>query len=84
MHGLLEGVERDQPQRRLERVLGGSRPALLREEPGQGLEREFAQPLSLGHEPVLEERAAEGEALQEVAPIESGRPRQGVHVTRPG
>ena len=83
MHGLLERVERDQPERRLQGVLGGPGPALLREQLGQGLEGELPQPVSLGHEPVLEERAAEGEALQELAPVESGRPRQGIHVTHP-
>jgi hypothetical protein len=70
VHGLLERVERDQPQRRAKGRPGCSRPALLREQPREGLQRQLPQPLALGHEPVLEQGPAEGEALQELAPVE--------------
>jgi hypothetical protein len=68
--GLLERVNGEQSQRRAKRRAGGALPALLGEQPREGFERQLPQPLPLGHEPVLEQRAAEGEALQEVAPVE--------------
>ena len=84
MDGLLERVEGDQPQGRPEGAIAVFPSALLlREKLGQGLERQFPQPLALGHEPVLEQRAAEGEAGQEVTLVEIDRLGQRVRVTGP-
>lgn len=63
---LLKRIERDQSQRRPERILCSSGLTLPGKQPGQGLDCQLPQPLSLGHEPVLEERPTEGEALQKV------------------
>ena len=83
VHGFLERVESDQPQRCLERVPGGSRrPALLSEQPGQRLDRQLSQSRALGHQPVLEERAAEGKTLHEVTPVERHSPRERPRIPR--
>jgi hypothetical protein len=73
MHGLLQGVEREQPHRRLDGALGGRRPRLVGQQPRQGLQRHLAEPLSLRDQPLLEERLAHGEAQEEVAAVELGR-----------
>ena len=76
MHRLLERVEGQQLEPGLDRRLVGPRPALVGEEPRQGVRSELPQPLPLRHQPLLEEGPLEGEALQEVPPVEGNRLRQ--------
>ena len=42
----------------------------------EGAVGHFVQPLALGKKPVLERRLLDGEPLQQIAPIESGRVRE--------
>ena len=60
MNRLLQWIKRDQPERGLEGGLGLRRPLLMSEELRQGVHGQLPQPLSLGDQPVLEQRAAEG------------------------
>src|SRR5262249_15613075 len=73
MGRLLERIEREQPQRALDRRFRRPGCALMREESGQGSDGHLVQALSLAEEPVLERSLLDGEAIQEVASIEGGR-----------
>ena len=72
MGRLLEGIEGEKPERGLDGWLGGAGRALLGEQPSQSPERDFVQPLALSQEPVFERRLLDGEALEQVALVESG------------
>ena len=50
--------------------------ALGEVEHARGAVGHFVQPLALGKKPVLERRLLDGEPLQQIAPIESGRVRK--------
>src|SRR5262249_6625431 len=69
MGRLLQRIERDEPERGLEGALERRRPLLMSEKLGQGLHGQLSQAVSLSDQPVLEERSAEGEALEEIAAI---------------
>ena len=73
VHGLLQRVEREQAKRRLHCGCGGAARALVSKPPRERFERQFAQPLSLRHEPVLEDRLGHAEPRQQVAAIEPDR-----------
>jgi len=73
IHGLLQRIERDQPQRRLQRGVSSPRGPLTCQQLREGAERQFAQPLPLGHQPVLEMSATEREALEEITAIQADR-----------
>jgi hypothetical protein len=73
VHGLLQRIEREQPQRRPDGAFRAGGPGLVGQEPGQGLQRNLAEPLALGHQPVLEQRLGRSEAEEQVAPIERRR-----------
>lgn len=73
MHGLLERIEGEEPEGGLYRGVHLPGLALLREEPGQDLERQLPQPLALGQEPFLEGRGVHGKAREQVAAVERRR-----------
>ena len=54
MGHFLQGIEAEQPQRRLDRRFGGPELHTVREQPGQRLEGELVQALPLGAQPLLE------------------------------
>jgi hypothetical protein len=70
MARLLERVEGEQAQRRLDRRFVGSRPALVSQEPREPLESRLSKPLPLEHEPFLEQGFLDGEPLEEIALVE--------------
>ena len=70
MDRLLQGVEREQPQGRPHRLISPAALAVMGEQPGERLERQLAQPLALGEEPLLERWRGPAESLEQVAPIE--------------
>ena len=72
MGRLLQGVEGEEPQPRLQRRLHRARGALVLEQLRQRLERDLAQTLALREEPLLERRLVKGEAFQELAAVEGG------------
>src|SRR5206468_11707024 len=80
MNRLLQWIECDEPERRLDGGLERRRPLLMSEELRQGVHGQLPEPVSFGDQPVLEERSAEGHALKEVAAIERGGSRQGLLV----
>ena len=73
VHGLLQGIQPEQPHRRLNGVLRGRGLALLGQQPRQGLQRHLPQPLPLGDEPLLEQRLVHREAQQQVPAVQLGR-----------
>jgi hypothetical protein len=73
VHALLQGIQPEQPHRRLDCALRARRLALLRQQPRQGRQGHLPQPLSLGDEPLLEQRLVHGEAEQQVAAVQLGR-----------
>jgi hypothetical protein len=72
-HRLLEGVERDQPQPRLQGEIDPAGSALSGEHCRERLDSPLAQPLPLSHQPLLEASAPEGQPLQEIASIQADR-----------
>jgi len=56
----------------------------MSEELRQGVHGQLPEPLSLGDQPVLEQRAAEGQALEEITAIELDRFGQGFRIVRRG
>src|SRR4030095_6205740 len=79
--GSLEGVERKKPEGRGQRPLRGPRYSLDLDELGERLECQFPHAFPLCREPFLEGgwmRPLGGEALEEVASIQDGRPFQRV------
>ena len=73
VHRLLQGIQPEQPHRRLNRALRARGLALLGQQPRQGLQRHLPQPLPLGDEPLLEQRLVHGEAQQQVPAVQLGR-----------
>ena len=70
MDALLQGIERDQAQRHLNRAIDGAGDHIVVEQTPQHLMQRFVQPPSLGQQPFFERLAAVGEALEQCAPIE--------------
>jgi hypothetical protein len=70
--GLLQGIEPEQPHRRLDRALGARSLGLMGQQSRQGLQGHLSQPLALGDEPLLEQRLVDAEPQKEVAPIQLG------------
>ena len=77
MGRLLQWVQSEKPERRLQRCLRRARGALVPEELGQRFERQLVQSLALREEPLLEGGLPEGQALQELAAIEGGGALEG-------
>ena len=73
MHRLLQGIEAEEPHRRLNGALRARGLALMGQQPRQGLQRLLPQPLPLGHEPLLEERLVQREAEEQIAAVQLGR-----------
>ena len=67
---LLERIQRQQMQRRPERQVGMTLPALVDEETRQRLDGQFAEPLTLDQEPGLERFGLDAQAVQELSPVE--------------
>jgi hypothetical protein len=67
---LLQWVDGDHSQRRLERRLYVAFVALMGKELGHGLEGLFAKPLALSHEPVLELVGLARQSLEEVTSVQ--------------
>src|SRR6266545_1170723 len=72
MDGLLQGVEREEPERRLRRRLRRLRGALMTEKLRQRFERQLTQSLALREQPLLERRLLEREAFEEVSAVQRG------------
>ena len=70
MDRLLQGVEGEEPERRLQRRLRRPRRALVTEELRQRFQRQLAKSVALREEPLLERRLLEREAFEELAAIE--------------
>jgi hypothetical protein len=73
VNGLLQGIERRELEAGLDGGLGPINRALVGQQARQGLERQLAQALALGEQPVLEGWLPDSEAGQEIAVIERGR-----------
>ncbi len=73
MHGFLERVERQQPERARHRRLDGARLLLVRHQPREPLEGELPQPLALAQQPLLERRLVERQPRQKIALVERAR-----------
>jgi len=76
MNGLLQRVQRQQPQGRLHRRLEVVRAHVMRQQLGERLERELAEPLALHRAPFLEHRLVDVETVQQIASIQRGRSLQ--------
>jgi hypothetical protein len=76
MNGLLQRIERQQMQGRLHRRLEVVRTHVVRQELGERLERELAEPLALDRAPFVESGLVDVEAVQQIAPIQRGRSQQ--------
>ncbi len=72
VHGLVERIERQDPESRLHGGLGRTDDALLGEELGKGAQGKLVQALALAQQPLLERRLVQGESGEEVALVESG------------
>ena len=77
VHGLLEGVEGDQPQSGLHGLVERACVPLLGEEPGKRILGQLAQPRPLREKPLLEGRLLQREPLEQVAPVEADRLLEG-------
>ena len=74
MHGLLQWVEREQPQGRLHRRLGRSGLALVGEDLREPLHRQLPEPLPLRRQPLFKRRLVDGQAGQQISPVQHRRP----------
>ena len=83
MNRLLERIEGQQPEPRLDRGVVGPGPALVGEEPRQGADDQLPQPLPFRHQPLLEDRPPECQALQQIPAVEGNRLRQPLRGARP-
>jgi hypothetical protein len=78
VHGLLQRVQRQQPESAQHRRLDGARLALVCQQPREGLEGELPQPLAFAQQPLLERRLVERQSRQEIALVERARAREGL------
>ena len=73
MHGLLQGIEREEAESRLHGGVVLAAPAPMSQQFGQRLQGKLAQPLPLGKKPLLEGFGLDAKAGQQIAPIEQHR-----------
>ena len=78
MHRLARGVEQEQPAREGDRPLGLARLGQVVEQRAQGAQGQFAEPVSLHRQPVVEGRVGGPEPFEQLPPVEHSGARQGL------